>query len=227
VVATPPLSALAAPAHPALEGIELWALDATGADVEALARQLSPAERAVALRTAPTAPARTRARAFAAGRVALRALLAERGADPAAPFVTGEHGRPALESGPAFAVSYAGATVILALAGEGDIGVDVERPRGGAAAPDALARGAGFSAAEVAAVGADPARFLRLWTLKEALAKAAGTGIGSRAWALELRCDDAPQEVAGPGGARGVVAGVPGPAGHTVAVARWRAVSGA
>ncbi|MBL8113616.1 MAG: 4'-phosphopantetheinyl transferase superfamily protein [Acidobacteria bacterium] len=95
-------------------------------------------------------------------------------------FVDGPHGKPALPGGPEFNVSHSGDAVLIGVVDGIPIGVDVERVR---EKPnlDGIARRF-FSAPEAAyleslAPEARTNAFYRLWTLKEALVKAIGTGI--------------------------------------------------
>ena len=90
-------------------------------------------------------------------------------------------GKPSLEGGPAFNLAHTGDHLVLALATEGEVGVDAEEPR---ALPDleALARRVFTSTErdELGAVPPGPERteaFLRGWTRKEALLKAMGVGL--------------------------------------------------
>jgi len=96
-------------------------------------------------------------------------------------FRTRPHGKPFLEGGPAFNLAHTGDHLVLALATEGEVGVDAEEPR---ALPDleALARRV-FTSTERDELGALPpgpertGAFLRGWTRKEALLKAMGVGL--------------------------------------------------
>ncbi|MCP5371492.1 MAG: 4'-phosphopantetheinyl transferase superfamily protein [Hyphomicrobiales bacterium] len=125
------------------------------------------------------------ARDFAAGRQALRALLGRYLGRPpgAVDLVTGPHGKPALAAGsPAlsFNLSHAEGVVLVALGRDGELGVDVERSPAPAGFLDVA--GSYFSTAEARRLAALPAAaagaaFLRLWTRKEAVAKACGLGM--------------------------------------------------
>jgi phosphopantetheinyl transferase len=102
-------------------------------------------------------------------------------------------GRPELDwprSDLRFSVASSGATALFAVTREGAIGVDVERARHSAG----LNRTAHLfltpdEGRMVAGVEPDrrDAALLRLWTLKEALAKAMGTGLSIEPAELELR----------------------------------------
>jgi 4'-phosphopantetheinyl transferase len=123
-------------------------------------------------------------RRYVAAHVALRQVLAGRTGRPAAALVfeTGEYGKPAL-AGPmacAFSLSHSDELALVALADDGDIGVDLERVR---VLPDldALERQC-LTAAECRELaGLPPAArslgFLQRWTRKEACLKALGTGL--------------------------------------------------
>ena len=125
-------------------------------------------------------------REFALCRAALRALLCRRlgCANGDLTFEEGEHGKPSavVRGQPAsvsFNVSHSGRHGLIALAGRGRLGVDVE-PRSARRNLDVLI-GETLTPAEqsrLASVGATRRRqlFFRLWTMKEALVKALGTG---------------------------------------------------
>lgn len=113
-------------------------------------------------------------------RAGLRALLAQqtgrtdwqfKGSALGKPFVV----HPSGAAGPAISLSHTLGVIALAMAGDGVLGVDVEwhRPRDFAALA-AQAFGVGEQA-EVAVGGADA--FYRIWTLREAVAKATGEGL--------------------------------------------------
>jgi 4'-phosphopantetheinyl transferase len=145
-------------------------------------------------------------RRWAAGRAALRTRLGERlGCAPQAVGIThGPHGKPAA-SGVRFNLSHAGGLALIALTAERDVGVDLERlDRRSAAVERALTDG------ERASLGAGDRHvaLLRTWCRKEALAKAAGTGLG---WAPE-RFD-----TSAPGAFR--LADLDAPAGYVAALA--------
>jgi 4'-phosphopantetheinyl transferase len=115
-------------------------------------------------------------RRWAAARAALRTLVGERvGLAPrSVVFQHGPHGKPAAP-GVRFNLAHAGGVALIALDAERELGVDLERlDRRSAAVERAL------TPAERAALGAGDRHLalLRTWCRKEALAKAAGTGLG-------------------------------------------------
>ena len=144
--------------------------------------------------------ARDRTR-FRLGRAALRHLLAQHGA-PAAEelrFTYGPHGKPALEGQPhAFNASGAGGLVAVALGSGGSLGVDVERPRSRSDwraitrrffAP--LEQDEIFDLPEECQEDA----FLRTLTLKEAVIKFTGRGLGQglESFAVSMKGDSGPR----------------------------------
>jgi 4'-phosphopantetheinyl transferase len=181
---------------PAPGEIYLWRVDLDQAAADPAS--LSPDERARAakLRTPELA------HRFVAGRAFLRRTLAAYlGCAPeAVGFTYNPYGRPGLTDAPFdFNLSHSGATALLAVA-QGTVGVDVEHPD-----PDAELVEIGrqvMSPAELAAFEALPAArreaaFYALWTAKEAVIKALGTGFSRDArtlhtgWAPPLSLSDA------------------------------------
>jgi len=170
------------------------------------ARLLSPDERERSRRYKSQA----RAAQFIAGRAALRALLGRiTGQDPARlRFAQNSHGKPELAGGLEppdrpelhFNVAHSGAFVLVAVTRVGPVGVDLEaiRPVRGL---DAIAR-RWLSGEELTHLPAAPAApqgsvagvwdeaFLRLWTRKEALFKAWGTGLAWSASRTVSACND-------------------------------------
>jgi 4'-phosphopantetheinyl transferase len=160
-------------------------LDAAPEELGALWLCLSPAERS---RAARFRFERERTR-YVAARARLRMFLGARlGAAPEAiELVEGRAGKPALggafaRSGWRFNLAHSEALAVYAFCRTREVGVDVEALR---TPPDAdrLAASA-FSARELQAYRAAPAprrplAFLRLWTRKEALAKALGDGFSA------------------------------------------------
>jgi 4'-phosphopantetheinyl transferase len=113
-------------------------------------------------------------------------------------FVTGATGRPALAppfdgSGLDFNLAHTPGLVVLAVALGAAVGIDVENQD--KKVPLEVARRY-FSQVEADALDALPAqaqprRFLRLWTLKEAYLKATGAGIARGLGSMTFRIDDA------------------------------------
>ena len=125
-------------------------------------------------------------REFALCRAALRVILCQRLAcsDEELTFEQGEHGKPSavVRGQPAaisFSVSHSGRHGLIALARRGRLGVDVE-PRSARRNLDVLIGETLTPAEQSWLPGADMNRrrqlFYRLWTMKEALVKALGTG---------------------------------------------------
>jgi 4'-phosphopantetheinyl transferase len=137
-------------------------------------------------------------RDFAAAHALVRVCLAEHlKIDPKEIAIeVGDHGRPVLVGGldaataPAFSLSHTRGVVACAIAAYGVVGVDVE-------AIDATIDAAAiarrhFAAEEAAALEACAAderssRFFEFWTLKEAILKACGVGLGLSLDAVCLR----------------------------------------
>lgn len=88
------------------------------------------------------------------------------------PLTVGAHGKPLCGTGAGFSVSHAGNFVLCAVA-DGAVGADIEVPR--PVSPAVLTRVC--TAAEQAFCGADPRRFLQVWTAKEAYLKFTGDGL--------------------------------------------------
>lgn len=159
----------------------LWSLDQPGL-VPALSRLLSADEHARAVRF--VRPGDTKH--FVVGRGKMREILARYTGTPAETlsFSYGPQNKPDLPEGPAFNLSHsdgwAALVVAPGVAGTVPIGVDIEAER---AVGDGVAARF-FSASEYAALCALPARdwssgFYRCWTRKEAVIKAAGSGLST------------------------------------------------
>lgn len=149
-------------------------------DLAALESVLSAQERERAAAFRLPAPRRQ----FVVGRAALRTLLGRYlGLTPAAcGFALDANGKPSLQpaSPLRFNVSHAGDFVLIAIANGMDVGVDVEAHRhtddlaslaASILCPADLERWRAASAVE------GPAAFYRIWTCKEAVAKAIGCGL--------------------------------------------------
>ncbi len=123
---------------------------------------------------------------FATSRLALRKILAARfRCEPnVIQFLYNDEGKPALqfprEENFSFNVSHSAETILIADGNVGQLGVDIEAPRPGrdyAALADRF-----FSEREKEWIGDHPesgrvAAFLKIWTRKEALLKACGSGL--------------------------------------------------
>jgi len=166
------------PAHAAIDCVRLR-LDAAFAAAEPeLTRRLPQPEqaRAAAYRSVP---ARLR---FVGGRVALRALLACAGGQRPCDvrIDRGEHGAPtAPGSSLDVNLTHAGEWVMAAVSQSGPVGVDIEPLRG---IPEWRAIAEHFHAEDrdcLASIDAAGVMlpFLRVWTRKEAVAKALGLGL--------------------------------------------------
>jgi phosphopantetheinyl transferase len=113
-------------------------------------------------------------------RAALRALLAQTTGRTDWRIVRSALGKPAIVApsgapGPAVSLSHSGSMAAVAMARTGAIGIDIEqhRPRNFAAL--AAAAFGPLEQAEAARDGAEG--FYRIWTLREAMAKATGEGL--------------------------------------------------
>ncbi len=138
---------------------------------------------------------RRRAARFYSARERRRFIAARLGTTPAAvAFSCGKNGKPALAepfagSGWCFNVSHSGELALYAFARACELGVDVEAVRD---VPESAAIAQQhFSAPENARLLSAPAQarpleFLRLWTRKEAYAKALGDGIARPLDAIDV-----------------------------------------
>ena len=163
---------------PDLDAITLWhiALDSAPDDVARAVALLDPEERAQHRRFATA----DLARAFAMRRAARRVILARTlgCAPPQVTIETGPQGKPSC-TGLAFSAAHSAGRAVVAVAHAGPLGVDIERLR-----PldlDLMARRV-LSIGEQALIeplDADRrgAALIRLWTAKEAVLKAEGTGL--------------------------------------------------
>lgn len=113
-------------------------------------------------------------------RAALRALLARNTGQVDWQFVYNPLGKPFAitpsgSPGPAVSLSHSGGTVAVAMATAGTLGIDIERHRPRDFVALAAQAFGPTEQAEVAMHGADA--FYRIWTLREAMAKATGEGL--------------------------------------------------
>jgi 4'-phosphopantetheinyl transferase len=158
----------------------------------------SPAryDRALALMSAPEREAYARIKApgrrveYALGRYATKRLVAARAGVSVGALVIepGPSGKPRVTGPPEslgirFNVSHSGDLLAVAVCGDGEIGVDVERVDERLLPDvDAIARRHFLPDEQRVLAGSSPARrlaeFFRMWTLKEAVLKAVGAGLG-------------------------------------------------
>ena len=171
-------------------GVDVWTvpLDAPPSTVAGLSRSLSAdeAERAARRRFEDDH------RRYVIAHGALRLILADY--VDAAPgklrLRRGRHGKPSLADDPdlRFNLSHSGELALVAVTRRGAVGVDVDRARPGLPIGPFAERFFPPAVARFVAAAAGPAeraeRFLRLWTRKEAVVKAAG---GRLVQGLELR----------------------------------------
>lgn len=144
------------------------------------AKILSTDER---LRAARSARPQDGAR-FASGRATVRRILGERlqRSPEVIQFDYGSHGKPTVREAPdlSFNLSHCGDRALLAIADGIEIGVDLEQLRGGLrwrAIAERVLGVAEMAELDAAGPGDDGARFLELWTVREAYLKAAGVGL--------------------------------------------------
>ena len=95
-------------------------------------------------------------------------------------FQVGSHGKPHLVDGPAFNIAHCASTLLIGVAHEGCLGVDVEHMRDFESLDEIVLKN--FSSVEraewqAAAPGERVRVFLRAWTRKESLIKAIGKGL--------------------------------------------------
>jgi 4'-phosphopantetheinyl transferase len=176
------------------DALHVWAvpLDRGRATSTTLDERLSPDERDRADGFALVKPRQT----FVAGRVALRSLLGEYLQLPPeqVPIVLESNGKPRLVGGDVrFNLAHSGNLALVAVTRGCEIGVDVELVRPIDHAHEIAARN--FHAAEQAAIRVAtaaelPAIFMRLWTRKEAVLKALGTGLGYPLDAFDTAVDE-------------------------------------
>jgi len=129
---------------------------------------------------------------FTVTRGILRTILGDYLHRPAAEieFAANENGKPAIVNAPIrFNVSHSGDYALLAFAEDVEVGVDVERQRGGRVVAD-LARRV-LSPAEFARFDALAERdrektFFQIWTLKESVLKAMGSGLSVAPESIEV-----------------------------------------
>lgn len=115
---------------------------------------------------------------------ALRSAFPGRGMEKFRSLAVTDRGKPFIPGGPAFSISHSGEMVVLAVAGQGAVGIDIEQIR-----PIPLE---GFSRylpevkdlPDRGAAVSEP--FFALWTQKEAVLKGAGEGLLAPLGAITL-----------------------------------------
>jgi 4'-phosphopantetheinyl transferase len=98
------------------------------------------------------------------------------------------HGKPVLPGGPGFSLSHGGDVVGVAVRPDGAVGLDVEQVRAVADLPS-LAAHVQSPTEQSRGERPDPEAFFRLWTRKEALVKAIGTGLAAPMTDITLSAD--------------------------------------
>ena len=125
---------------------------------------------------------------YLAAHALVRLVLAAAVGTPAAALVFdrtcrcgAQHGKPVLPGGPGFSLTHAGDLVGVAVHPDGAVGLDVEQVR---ELGDLPAMAAHVCSPQESAPDADA--FFALWTRKEALLKAVGTGLSTPMSAITL-----------------------------------------
>jgi 4'-phosphopantetheinyl transferase len=128
---------------------------------------------------------------FAVTRGVLRTLLGRYLQLPgtAIVFSANEYGKPAAEGGIKFNVAHSGDYGLLAFTRGGEVGVDVERMSGDRVVSDLARRvlsATEYERFEAVAENARTTTFFQIWTLKEAVLKALGSGLSIAPECLEM-----------------------------------------
>jgi 4'-phosphopantetheinyl transferase len=141
---------------------------------------------------------------YLAAHALVRLVLAQEAGEPADALVFdrtcrcgAQHGKPALPGGPGFSLTHAGDLVGVAVRPGGEVGLDVEQVR---ELTDLAAMAGHVCSPQESAT--DVTAFFTLWTRKEALLKAVGTGLATPmsaitlgpAGVLDWTGEDAPRE---------------------------------
>lgn len=196
--------------NPDLTGAEIWLIAlANHADDHAACETLLSAEEAARAAQFKSLPAKIR---YITARAQLRTLLGSKlGKSPESlEIATGPHGKPVLARHPElrFNISHTGDLAIVAISETHEVGVDVES-LARTVDHDALAKKY-FSEMERNHFAQLPAiqrnaHFLRVWTCKEAVAKARGVGLHAPFTQIEVSVgtDTGPRLLALPGESTG------------------------
>lgn len=228
-----PARGLARGLAPAAGDVHLWPVEITAADD--WLPLLACAERVRAARITAAGPRDT----FVVSRALQRLVMSHYlGCAPGDVMIrrrcahcgSADHGRPSAGPGaPDYSVSHSGAWAVLAVAGSGRVGADLER-RGLRHADIALLAGATLDPAERAEFRSLPAAgrpgwFYRMWTRKEAVLKATGQGLTMPVSALDVRTSPVAVPPAdGRAGALMHVRDLAAPQGYAAALATTEAV---
>jgi 4'-phosphopantetheinyl transferase len=169
------------------DSIQLWIVRVAGQAMERWRTVLSASEWERAMRfRMPADQAR-----FAVTRGVLRTLLGRYLQLPgtAIAFTANEYGKPGADGEIKFNVAHSGDYALLAFARDIEVGVDVERMSGDRVVGDLARRVLSPNEYERFAVLADGERemtFFQIWTLKEAVLKALGSGLSIAPECLEV-----------------------------------------
>jgi len=167
--------------NPLRDGIAyIWEgrLDARSAETAAARALLSPGERARADRFVYD----HHRRRYTVAQAHLRRVLGDLTGDHPANirFMFGEHGKPFLAEGPVFNQSHSSERVMIGVAAEGRLGIDIEKRRTVRLMSEIASKNFTSEESEFfhRTPGADRQRvFFQLWTCKEAFLKALGVGL--------------------------------------------------
>jgi 4'-phosphopantetheinyl transferase len=127
---------------------------------------------------------------FTLGRSMVHYLVRPHGASAPCQYSLGPYGKPFLPGAPAYNVSHSGDWVACAVSHREPIGVDVEtfeRLRDFHELLPSIAHPDERRLIEQAATERQAALFKRLWTRKEAVLKATGTGLSEKLGAIDVR----------------------------------------
>lgn len=188
--------------NPVVRDVRVWAVSLSKIEESALAALASPCSTAELQRAERFVFERDR-RSYLAAHGLLRHALSKYApacAPPEWSFRAAPHGRPEIANPQyphlRFNLSHCATRVACVICAEVDCGIDVEAATRPAASESMIRRYLSAREQEwvaAAAPGLRGERFLQLWTLKEALAKAVGLGLALPFEALDLDVDGAPR----------------------------------
>ena len=183
-----------ATAVPLPSGIQVWQIDLSHVDVDALQAARSVLSMDEQARLARFHREQDRKR-FAVSRAALRLLLAERlhCAPPDIVFAAGPYGKLSVAasegaSAPFFNLSHSGDFVLIALSETGEIGIDIEYRDPELDVGSIVSQV--LSEQERCSEQIRPLDFFARWVGKEAALKALGVGVGEHLQALSVESSD-------------------------------------